>query len=59
MLNAPWLVKGNHRKENLVKSKLKAVGHQVWGFLISPQARRFEIPLVVGLFEVVRKALHG
>lgn len=37
--------------------RLKPAAKAVLGFLVSPQARRYEIPLALGLYEVIRKAL--
>lgn len=41
----------------MLRSNMKKILDASWQFLISPQARRFEVALAVGLYEAVRAAL--
>lgn len=40
-----------------MKKALKAAAQAAVQFLLSPYARRYEIPLAVGLYEAIRAAL--
>jgi len=43
-----------------MKSKLKAIGKAALTFAASPQARRYEIPLAIGLYQPLIEVIkHG